>query len=191
MKKINKQKGYTIIETMIAVSVFLVIIVSGMGALLNGYLLHQKSRDMRSIMDSLSFVMEDISRNLRTGFDYHCVDGTLDGLLTGTNTHSCSSGSGVSFNATENARWLYYVGTNSNGLYGIYKSVDGGTAVQLTPDEVNLELPATTFVITGAEPPPDVAQPFVSIKLVGKITYKEVITPFSLQTSISQRKIDI
>ena len=68
--KNNKQTGYTIIETMISVSLFLIIITIGMGALLNANLLHQKSRDMRSIMDNLSFIMEDMSRNLRTGYDY-------------------------------------------------------------------------------------------------------------------------
>ena len=71
---LNLSKGYTIIETMISVSLFLVIVMAGMGALLNSNLLHQKSRDMRSIMDNLSFIMEDLSKNLRTGYNYHCVD---------------------------------------------------------------------------------------------------------------------
>src|SRR3989344_6919944 len=70
--KIKKQRGYTIIETMISVSLFLIIIMAGMGALLNANLLHQKSQNMRSIMDNLSFIMEDMSRNLRTGYNYHC-----------------------------------------------------------------------------------------------------------------------
>src|SRR5574343_971807 len=70
----NNKSGYTIIETMIAVSVFLVVIMIGMGALLNANSIHQKSQNMRSIMDNLSFVMEDMSRNLRTGYNYHCSD---------------------------------------------------------------------------------------------------------------------
>src|SRR3989339_2244393 len=70
----NCKGGYTIIETMIAISLFLVIIMAGMGALLNANLLHQKSQNMRSIIDNLSFIMEDMSRNLRTGYDYHCGD---------------------------------------------------------------------------------------------------------------------
>ena len=35
----------------------------GMDSLLNANLVHRKSEDMRSIMDSLSFIMEDMSRN--------------------------------------------------------------------------------------------------------------------------------
>ncbi|MDO8659298.1 MAG: prepilin-type N-terminal cleavage/methylation domain-containing protein, partial [Candidatus Parcubacteria bacterium] len=70
--KKNRNSGYTIVETMIAVSLFLVITTIGMGSLLNTNLIHQKSQDMRSILDNLSFIMEDMSRNLRTGSSYHC-----------------------------------------------------------------------------------------------------------------------
>ncbi len=189
MKRSNAKTkgGYTIIETM-----FLIIITIGMGALLNANLLHQKSSDMRSIIDSLSFVMEDMSRNLRTGSDYHCILGgeTIPGGTPAA--RSCAGGGGgVSFKSAppDASQWIYYIGVTPDG-YGIFKSA-GGTTVQLTPDEVDIDLDSS-FVITGAEPPPeDEEQPFVTIKLIGNITFKDVVTPFSLQTSVSQRKIDL
>src|SRR3990167_6100865 len=99
--KNNKQKGYTIIETMISVSLFLVIVMTGMGALLNTNLLHQKSRDMRSIMDNLSFIMEDMSKNLRTGYNYHCfVSGDVIPSTTSSvvsTPKSCASGWAIAF----------------------------------------------------------------------------------------------
>jgi Tfp pilus assembly protein PilV len=61
-KYTKKESGYTIIETMIAVSLFLIVVTTGIGALLNANLLHQKSASMRSIMDNLSFAMEDMNR---------------------------------------------------------------------------------------------------------------------------------
>src|SRR3989344_5317882 len=102
-KVLSEAKGYTIIETMIAVSLFMIIVTMGMGALLNANLLHQKSRDMRSIMDSLSFMMEDMSRNLRTGYKYRCYDGSLTwnqsfAQTSGLNTpRSCASGGVIVF----------------------------------------------------------------------------------------------
>src|SRR3989344_3777788 len=93
--------GYTIIETMISVSLFLVIIMAGMGALLNANLLHQKSQSMRSIMDNLSFVMEDMSKNLRTGYKYHCftsgdtIPSTTSPIVS--TPKSCASGWGLAF----------------------------------------------------------------------------------------------
>lgn len=179
------------IETMIAVSLFLVVVITGMGALLNANLLHHKSQDMSSIIDNLSFILEDMSRNLRTGYNYHCID---DGNVSDFSPHSCSNGGGISFESATGDP----VNNNDQWVYGIYpdgsiqKSVDGGTMfVILTPPEIKINTISSSFSVLGAEPPPDTRQPFVIIRLVGSITFKNVVTPFSIQTSVSQRLIDI
>lgn len=185
--------GYTIIETMIAISLFIVIVMSGLGALLNANLLHNKAQNMRSIMDSLSFVMEDMSRNIRTGFNYHCAITGQTSLPDPAVPRSCASGFGIAFEEPNgdindnDDQWVYYVNAGR-----LYKSTDGATTVvQLTPDEVVIN-PVSIISVLGAEPPPgDTQQPLVFIKLQGTITYKNVVTPFSLQTSASQRRIDI
>src|SRR5690349_21503437 len=95
-KVTTKQEGFTIIETMISVALFIVITTVGMGALLNGNLLYQKSQDMRAIIDNLNFTMEDMSRNLRTGYNFHCFTGTDSIPVTTDATlsapKSCSTG---------------------------------------------------------------------------------------------------
>jgi prepilin-type N-terminal cleavage/methylation domain-containing protein len=181
----KRKSGYTIIETMIAISLFLIIVTIGMGSLLNAGLLHKKSQNMRSVLDNLSFIMEDMSRNLRTGYNYHCID---DGDSTATIPHSCINGGGISFQSSLGGQWVYYISNDGK----IFKSVDGGiTFVQLTPDEIVID-PVSYFKVEGAEPPPgDNRQPFVTIELVGSIIYRGVVSPFSLQTSVSQRKLDI
>lgn len=194
MKKLllkRKSGGYTIIETMIAISLFIIIVMAGMGALLNANLLSQKSKDMRSIIDNLSFVMEDMSRNLRTGYSYYCITG--DQIPTGEPSPSnCENGGGISFKSTNpDSQWVYYTGTNPNdsAKYSIFKSVGGGTAVQLTPNEVKIT--SSSFTVSGADTGNgDKTQPFVTIELSGEIDYKDVKSPFSLQTSVSQRAID-
>ncbi|OGI96970.1 hypothetical protein A3A11_00380 [Candidatus Nomurabacteria bacterium RIFCSPLOWO2_01_FULL_43_15] len=190
--------GYTIIETMIAISLFIIIVMAGMGALLNANLLHQKSQSMRSIMDNLSFIMEDMSRNLRTGFDFQCFDASNPTLSPATlgAARSCADGWAIVFeyangsSSTFTDQWAYYISNDGK----IFKSVDGANSfVQLTPVEVVID-PASSFSVLGAEPfdsNADEQQPFVSIRLSGKITFKDVVTPFSLQTSVSQRLIDI
>jgi type II secretory pathway pseudopilin PulG len=192
-KNNKKTGGYTIIETMISVSLFTIIVTIALGSLLNANLLHKKSQNMRSILDNLSFVMEDMSRNLRVGYDYHCID---DGNFVLVNPHSCVVGGGISFKSALGGQWVYYISPDEK----IFKIVNGAT-VQLTPDEIKIS-PASSFTVVGAEPPEydddgnltstDDTQPFVTIKLVGKIKLQNnVETPFSLQTSVSQRKIDI
>lgn len=183
---------------MIAVSLFIIIVMMGMGALLNANLLHQKSRDMRSILDNLSFIMEDMSRNLRTGYSFYCVVGN-DTLANVNTTKSGEDCWGVAFEnqdgspSNPNDQWVYYISNDGK----IFKATAGpynnpANYIQLTPDEVVID-PVSGFSVLGASPvsSSDRQQPFVMIRLVGLITYKNITTPFSLQTSVSQRLIDV
>lgn len=193
-RKTNSPRGgYTIIETMIAISLFLIIVTVGIGALLNANSLHKKSGDMRSIIDNLNFVMEDMSKNLRTGTNYHCIDANNPSLVDTTPRSCQDGGGGISFKAFPSTnQFVYYIGTY-NGNSGIWRSVDGaGTFVNLLAGDITIDSLSSGFFVLGAEPPPeDLRQPFVTIKLVGTINYKDIITPFSLQTAVSQRQIDI
>lgn len=192
--KKTKNTGYTIIETMIAVSLFLVIIMVGMGALLNTNLIHQKSQNTRSIIDNLSFIMEEISRNLRVGYNYHCGN-DLNNITT---PMDCSDGVVIAFesatgdinNATD--QWVYKIDSDDGGVtYNISKSTNSGaTFVKLNSSLILIETASSSFSVIGALPPPDALQPYATIKLAGKIIYKNIETPFSLETSVSQRLID-
>lgn len=180
---------------MVAISIFLIVATSGMGALLNANVLHQKSQDARSIMDNFSFIMEDISRNLRTGYSYQCFSAgqSLSPGALGV-PRSCASGWAVAFeaaggNPTSFAdQWVYYISNDGK----IFKSTDGANNfIQLTPNEVAISQ-ISSFSVLGAEPPaPNTQQPFITVKLTGMITAKGVVTPFSLQTSVSERLVDI
>ena len=187
---------------MIAVSLFLTITTAGMGALLNANLLHQKSQSMRSVLDNLSFIMEDMSKNLRTGSSYHCfISGDIIPLSTSpivSTPKSCANGWALAFEpsgglaSNNDDQWVYYIDDTGK----IFKSTAGpyivSNFIQLSPDEVVIDTDASGFSVLGAEGKiGDSQQPFITIRLVGKITFKNVVTPFSLQTSVSQRLIDV
>lgn len=177
---------------MIATSIFLVVVMIGMSALLNANLIQQKSQNMRSIMDNLSFIMEDMSRNLRTGYNYHC------GTTVSETPLSCAFGSTVFFEAAAGTignsvdQWGYKIESLDGGVtYNISRSVNGEPFEQLNSEEIKIDGIFSGFSVIGAEPPTgDTQQPFVIIRLVGKITYRGVDTPFLLQTSVSQRLLD-
>jgi prepilin-type N-terminal cleavage/methylation domain-containing protein len=186
--KINA--GYTIIETMIAVSIFLIVVMIGMGSLLNANLIYQKSGNIRSIMDSLSFVMEDMSRNLRTGSHYYCM--TSDSVPALGTTSSGQNCLGIAFQVKtqsgDDVEWAYEVVSSGNSVF-IRRSENGGsTWTTLTPEEVVIS--GNIADVSGADVA-DNLQPFATLRLVGTISYQDVTTPFSLQTSVSQRKKDI
>ena len=77
----NKQDGFTLIEAMVAIAVFTVVMVIGISALLNVNNTNKKSQNLRTIIDNLSFTMEDMSRNLKLGSYYHCVVPNDDPLI--------------------------------------------------------------------------------------------------------------
>lgn len=202
--KKNKNGGYTIIETMIAISLFIVIIMMGMGALLNANLLHEKSQNMNSIIDNLNFILEDISTNLRTGSNYRCLKNTDPlsdvAIRLSSNGQNCW---GIAFEHQRDAQtgdpdnpndqWIYFISSDGK----IWKSSQGPYTnfpvnfVQLTPDEIEIDPATSFFYVSGAEPPPNTQQPFVTIKLSGEITFKNVTTPFTLRTAVSQRNVDL
>lgn len=200
-KRESKTNGFTIIEVMISVALFIIVVMAGMGALLNANAVHQKSQNMRSIMDNLSFITEEMSRNIRTGYDYHCIDNsyTLDLDNIPTDPLSCAVSAGtygwaLSFKSPDTSgnvnQWLYYFDNDTGNLY---KIVNNGPKIQLNPDEVKFNLGyASRFSVNGAEPGDD-KQPFVIIKLSGLITSTKdgVTSPFSLQTAVSQRLVDM
>ena len=185
---------------MVAISVFLVVIMYGMTALLNANLVHNKSQNMRSILDNLSFIMEDMSRNIRTGYNYYCITGN-DSLSNFTVPKSGQNCWGIAFESANgdiqnpNDQWVYAI----DSLFHVRKATQAPydlnnftSFLQLTPDEVKIDTTKSGFSVLGAPAPDaDYQQPFVIIRLSGTITYKNITTTFSLQTSVSQRVIDI
>ena len=184
----SSRGGYTIIETMIAISLFIIIVMMAMNSLLNANVVNNKSQKVRSIMDNLSFIMEDMSRNIRTGTTYVCIGQVPTPPLVAKSGLGCG---GIAFKPVSGgSMWVYYVWNNGQ-TNGLYRQVDAGAPVKLTPDDVNITS-SSVFDILGAEPPPDAQQPFVIIRLVGTVNSSPgVNSSFSLQTAVSERNIDI
>src|SRR3989339_478463 len=126
------QPGFTIIETMIATSLFLVVMVIGVGSLLNANSISHKNTDERTVLDNVSFALEEMSRNLRTGYSYHCeLNG--DALVAPEKAQSCDLGYLIAFEDTHgspddvNDQWVYKIDAGTNGL-NISKSIDSGVS---------------------------------------------------------------
>lgn len=65
--------GFTLAETLIAMMIFTTIVVFGISALVNMTRDYRTTGEMRQSLDSLNYVMEDISRNIRLGTTFSCV----------------------------------------------------------------------------------------------------------------------
>ena len=205
--KIKLKSGFTIIETMVSVSIFIIIVMAGMTALLNANLVHNVSQNMSSIMDNLNFVMDDMTKNLREGDTYDCIN-DIPSSVVATSGEDCK---GIAFKSGNDDGtinyFVYYLDDSSSGSYQIWRYSSNNIAginditnyTQMTSgDQLSIKNYQNVFSVLGAAKPilnagtytGDLQQPLVTIKLAGSIKYKNTETPFSLQTSVSQRSKD-
>lgn len=196
--KIFKNKknnaGFTLIELMVAIALFTTLVTIGIGALLNANAVHKKNQKIRSLMDGLSFILEDMSTNIRTGSDYNKNVSNTD----------MTELSFINHNDDTNPEWAYSF-VEENNVVNLYKSIPGhddvyhitkstlDDAILINPSEIIFDY-GSGFDIIGAEKENvnhDAQQPYVIIKLSGVIKYKDDTIPFSLESSVSQRLVDV
>lgn len=201
-QRIKNNKGFTLIEVMISVGLFTVIMIIGITAILGVNNTYRKSRSMRAAIDNLSFIMEDMSRNIRLGYSYRClnnievnpidVEDPLDGF-------GCR---GIAFEPfwdpvpnDAGDQVIYYIYEDPNtGIGSIFKSDSGGADGSFSPMNslnVDIDPSKSSFFIVGSESNTDNTQPFVVINLAGTANSSSQSTDFNLQTFVTQRLLDV
>lgn len=214
MKKIPiyNQKGFTLIEVMIAVGLFVVIMVYGIGSVLSTNNAHKKSQSQRAINDNLSFVIEDMSRNIRLGSNYRCPinPGSVsnsDGYTFSISTvdfipQDCVPGDesfSLSFDPmnanvgdiTDISEQMGYFIFDDGAIYKMSQNTFGGSIhnfIRITSPEIVIDRSKSGFTVVGTEVIG--MQPRVIIRLSGTVKYKTIVTPFDIQTTVSQRVLE-
>jgi len=190
----KKNKGFTLIEIMVAIAVFSIVMVMAMGALLNVIDSNNKARSIKTAINNISFALEGISKDVRMGTDYSCSDNS------GTSLDCSSGGSDISFKSSKTIGgvenpYVYYKFSGNQ----IWSCVGGATSgvcpaasySPLTSSEVTISATSSKFYVLGVADSKAAAgtrtQPRVIIVINGVAGYKErTKTTFDLQTSISQ-----
>ncbi len=173
----SNNKGFTIIEMVVAVGVFAIVITILLAAFLNISSIQKRAEAQRIINDNLNFSLETMMREIRAGSNY-CDPSLL----------SCFSDRFV-FKSSSAGNPVFVYKLNNNR---IERSVDGGiNFIPLTAPEVKII--NLIFIVSGEKsndnPPADGLQPRVTIVITGSAGEKNVIN-LNLQTTISQRKTD-
>lgn len=182
--------GFTLIEMMVAMTIFSVLVTVGLGAVLSAINQHAMSQNMRGVMDNLNFSMEDMSRNIRLGTNFHCMapgESAVSGTPTG---QDCSGGSNqIVFTGVTGSNITYTITSPSAGAVQITKQIGSGAVQVFTLPEVTIDYYKSGFVVVGA-PIGDQLQPVINIGLSGKVTYKGLDSTFSIQTTVASRPLD-
>lgn len=188
-KTLKTNRGFTLMEVMVAVSIFTIVVVVGIGSLLTINSNYRKSQTDRKSIDSLSYVLESMSRRIRTATSW-------DMTTTGTPISS------FSFVDQDGIKITYRTDISQNNEIAIVMDVlndcpiMGGSCpppnvpdgtYTLTPVGINIggNSLGTGLWFTIENPPK--AQPYVRINMGGTVKNARQVTDFFLQTGISKR----
>jgi prepilin-type N-terminal cleavage/methylation domain-containing protein len=183
MKTPRYTKGFTLVEIMVSLSVFLIVMTISLGAILSVTDMNEKVRTRKVAMDNLNFALDSMSRTIRFGTRYHCGGG--DVALTA----DCASGeSSFSVRASNGTTVTYAFSGGS-----ITRSVNAATPIAITSPEISIN--SVKFRVFGSATYASDAsnlQPQVIMTVQGTVGSRvKTQSSFYIQTTVSQRKLDI
>jgi len=178
----NKKRGFTLVELLIAVSLFVVVTIISIGAVLSIFDANKRAQFSKTVVDNLNFSIENMARTVRFGSYYYCgISPDLFGI------NDCPTG-GDSLSVTFNDNRIIYKwnGTTNDP---IQKSDDGGSVyTNITAPEAKIQY--LKFYVLGSSTS-DTNQPYVVAVIKGYVGNKPTTqSVFSVETLMSQRALD-
>lgn len=185
----HKNKGFTLIELMVSMSIFMIVMIMALGSLVNISNVSKKSRSLHQAMDNLNFAMESMTRSLRTGSNYDC--NSIVSIGSDSVWSNCPSGAGsisfISQNNTSSFKDVAYTLSNGSLQKCFLNNFNNTECVDMTSSDVSVD--NLMFYVNGADPA-DNFQPSVYIVMKGSVSIGKEKTDFSLQTFVSQRNTE-
>lgn len=182
-KNQKRNKGFTLIELMVATSIFIIIMLTSMSSLFVLLDSGKNSRALRFAMDNVNFAMESMTRSIRMGTNYYCVP-TGQSMPTGMNlTRDClSGGTFIAFvpQGSTTSRVGYRWNTENKTLD---RCTSPSECVNIVSPDVSID--KLTFFVKGSHPSDNI-QASVYVIIKGIVMTKEGPTSFTVQTMASQ-----
>lgn len=211
IKKQFQQSGFTLIEMIVSVAIFSIVATITVGALLILISTNQQLQTEQNIMTNLSFALDSMTREIRTGTNYHCSErdsgGTANLFEAGTNldlvtspaVRDCADGvvnerdyQGVSFieagdsiTGSSNERILYFFDRDAGQIMRRVGSESPQSIVSSGVFVTDAE-----FFVTGTDTTDDI-QPTVTVVIEARESDDVSSKPYRIQTTVVQRALDI
>ena len=151
----------------------------------------KSSRALRSAMDNVNFSMESMTRSIRMGTNYYCVEsGSGIGMYDTTSSRDCPIGGTLIAFIPQTIidsgfpRVAYGIFPRNNGTNTLQRCEGSNPCVSIVSSDVDIE--ELKFFVKGSSPN-DSIQASVYIIIKGTVMVKGVPVSFALQTMASQR----
>ena len=190
-------QGFTLIEMMVALSLFTIVVTIAVGAFLSLIGSSKGVQSEQSVMATLTFVLDSMTREIRTGTEYYCSNSNFSNQESLTKGKNCSAtekggisfieaGSSLSTSILEK-RIAYYFDSASGE---IRRRIGSGSPQSIVSKGITIN--KAEFFVTGterfSENDTDTVQPTVTIILEAQ---DELGATTTLQTTVTQRELDI
>jgi prepilin-type N-terminal cleavage/methylation domain-containing protein len=207
--------GFTLIEMLVSLALYTIVATIAVGTLL--VLIDESKRVQgdQSVMTTLTFAMDSMTREIRTGRAYYCVSsdattGTIFGnvdqdTLDINDVLDCVKGNetnqayhGLSFieggdSVTDGDLRILYYFDQSGPENRLMRRIGNDVAESIVSDGIVLS--RVDFIVTGttplSDPSDDVEQPTVTIIIEATESGSLTDKPFVLQTTVTQRELDL
>ena len=216
-KPFFKQAGFTLIEMIVSLGVFSVVVTTAVGAILVLVSTNVQLQEEQSVMTNLSFALDTMTREMRTGYKYYCDEhpnyaaGGSNNFFDNSNTQE-DIGVGTS-DCGERTQRLQGVSFYEGGD-SLTKNVVGARRITYFYDEVEKKIfrrvgadPAQSivssgiviedaqFVVEGSQEQSDgsnnIVQPTITIYLEAKAKDDTAAKSYHIQTTVTQRTLDL
>lgn len=212
-----QQRGFTLIEMIVSLAIFSLVATVSVGALLVLVAGNQQLQQEQSVMTNLSFALDSMSREIRTGTNYFCVSessasslssvfnnsSNLDQVLA-NRVQDCSNGNpsnlryhglaikegGDSVTVLSDRILYFYDSTEKK----IYRRIGAQRAESIVSSGVVIE--DLEFFVSGAKPQSAggggiTDQPAVTLFIKATEQGDAARKPYYLQTTVTQRTLDL
>lgn len=192
MAQRTKERGFTLVEMIVAVALFSIVMVVCVATLLSLVNANRKAQALQSVMNNLNVTVDGMARAIRQGHTYHC--GSVTPITSPRDCSSNGDNQMIVFEAYGGDRnnalnqIVYKLDTVNNQ---ILKSTDSGqNYVAVTSPEVTID--DLRFYVIGSTVG-DTSQPTVIITVKGTAGSSNVktTTSFHIQVSAVQRLLDL
>ena len=185
--------GFTLVELMVSLTIFSIVILVCGSTLLILVDVNAKAQALYSSTTNLSFALDSITREIRTGSRYYCDDSIAD---TASLPNGTRDGEDCGFIAFSRGKDNKRVGYRVNSDSVIEQKIESGNWTPMTSKDVLIETFA--FNVRHSDPyydatditnsPFDTRQPTIDILIRGSVTngLKES-TDFNIQSRMVSR----